>query len=153
MSRLLASHDLIGAAFRAVASPALFGPGALSRAEREMVAVVAAAAQHCHYFTHHHTAFFRAEGGDPALAEAIRAHRWQAVASLTERQRALCLIAEKLSGTPTRIGREDWQPLRHLGFDDRACLEVAHVVCLFNYLIRLAEGFGLQPTEAKAHDE
>lgn len=38
----------------------------------------------------------------------------------------------------------DWEPLRRLGFDDRACLEVAHVVCLFNYFTRLADGLGLQ---------
>jgi alkylhydroperoxidase family enzyme len=37
-----------------------------------------------------------------------------------------------------------WQPLRDLGFGDRACLEVAHIVGLFNYLTRLADGFGLQ---------
>jgi len=39
---------------------------------------------------------------------------------------------------------QDWQPLRDIGFDDRACLEVAHIVGLFNYLTRLADGFGLQ---------
>lgn len=39
---------------------------------------------------------------------------------------------------------EDWQPLRDLGFDDLACLEVAHIVGIFNYLTRLADGFGLQ---------
>jgi alkylhydroperoxidase family enzyme len=38
---------------------------------------------------------------------------------------------------------KDWQPLRDLGFDDQACLEVAHVVGLFNYFTRLADGFGL----------
>jgi len=37
----------------------------------------------------------------------------------------------------------DWQPLRDLGFDDRACLEVAHIVGIFNYLTRLADGLGL----------
>ena len=37
----------------------------------------------------------------------------------------------------------DWKPLRELGFDDAACLEVAHVVGIFNYLTRLADGFGL----------
>ena len=39
---------------------------------------------------------------------------------------------------------EDWQPLRDIGFDDQACLEVAHIVGIFNYLTRLADGFGLQ---------
>ena len=38
----------------------------------------------------------------------------------------------------------DWQELRSLGFDDQGCLEVAHVVGLFNYLTRLADGFGLR---------
>jgi hypothetical protein len=38
----------------------------------------------------------------------------------------------------------DWQPLHDLGFDDHACLEVAHIVGIFNYLTRLADGFGLQ---------
>ena len=47
----------------------------------------------------------------------------------------------------------DWQPLRDLGFDDRACLEVAHIVGIFNYLTRLADGLGLAldpETEAAA---
>lgn len=38
---------------------------------------------------------------------------------------------------------EDWQPLRDMGFDDEAVLEVAHVVGMFNYLTRLADGLGL----------
>ena len=75
--------------------------------------------------------------------EAIKARRWQQLA-LSERERALCAVAEKLSATPTRMVEEDWQPLRDLGFDDKACLEVAHVVGIFNYLTRLADGFGLQ---------
>jgi len=39
---------------------------------------------------------------------------------------------------------EDWQPLRDLGFNDEACLEVAHIVGIFNYLTRLADGLGLR---------
>lgn len=39
---------------------------------------------------------------------------------------------------------DDWKPLRELGFDDRARLEVAHVVGIFNYLTRLAADFGLR---------
>jgi hypothetical protein len=42
------------------------------------------------------------------------------------------------------MAEEDWRPLRDLGFDDRDCLEVVHVVGIFNYLTRLADGFGLQ---------
>ena len=49
MARLLVAHPLIGPAFRQLSHVILFGPGALSRAEREMVAAVAAAAQDCVY--------------------------------------------------------------------------------------------------------
>ncbi|MEE8367782.1 MAG: hypothetical protein V3S30_05650 [Thermoanaerobaculia bacterium] len=63
---------------------------------------------------------------------------------LAPRDFALCVVAEKLSATPTQMVREDWQPLRDLGFDDRACLEVGHIVGLFNYLTRLADGFGIE---------
>jgi alkylhydroperoxidase family enzyme len=48
---------------------------------------------------------------------------------------------------------EDWRSLRDLGFDDEACLEVAHVVGIFNHLTRLADGLGLRldsETEAAA---
>jgi alkylhydroperoxidase family enzyme len=53
-------------------------------------------------------------------------------------------VAEKLSADPTKMVEGDWKPLRDLGFDDKACLEVVHIVGIFNYLTRLADGMGLQ---------
>ena len=78
------------------------------------------------------------------LVDAIKERRWRDVTSLSPRERALCELAEKLSQEPARVIEDDWQPLRDLGFDDRACLEVAHIVGIFNYLTRLADGLGLQ---------
>ena len=49
MGRLLMTHPRIGKAFGALFAEIMFAPGALSRAEREMVAGVAAAAQDCFY--------------------------------------------------------------------------------------------------------
>jgi len=49
MSRLLAAHDRIGTAMRAAFGEIMFAPGALDRAEREMVAAVASAAQDCEF--------------------------------------------------------------------------------------------------------
>ena len=74
----------------------------------------------------------------------MREKRWRDVPTLTERQRALCEVAEKLSATPTRMVERDWQPLRELGFGHEGCLEVAHIVGMFNHLTRMADGFGLQ---------
>jgi uncharacterized peroxidase-related enzyme len=95
----------------------------------------------------------RAKNGDPELVAAIREHRWSELPHLTPRTRALCQVAETLSAAPTTMTEADWQPLRRLGFDDRACLEVAHIVGLFNHLTRLAAAFGLQvngPTRASS---
>ena len=49
MSRLLSAHARIGKAMRGAFAEIMFAPGALSRAEREMVAAVASAAQDCEY--------------------------------------------------------------------------------------------------------
>jgi hypothetical protein len=38
----------------------------------------------------------------------------------------------------------DWQPLRDLGFDDQGLLELGHLIAIFNYFPRLADGFGLE---------
>ncbi len=50
MVRLVMAHGRIGAAFGQLFAQIMFSPeGKLSRAEREMVAAVASAAQDCHY--------------------------------------------------------------------------------------------------------
>jgi alkylhydroperoxidase family enzyme len=49
MGILLSAHPQIGPAFWGLFSEIMFAPGTLTRAEREMVAAVAAAAQDCHY--------------------------------------------------------------------------------------------------------
>jgi alkylhydroperoxidase family enzyme len=53
-------------------------------------------------------------------------------------------VAEKLSFDPLTVGPEDWASLREVGLDDEGCLEVAHIVGVFNHLTRLADGFGLR---------
>lgn len=49
MARLASAHPVIGPALRNLSATVMFGPGSLSRPEREMVAAVAAAAQRCFY--------------------------------------------------------------------------------------------------------
>ncbi len=84
------------------------------------------------------------EGGSPALVDALERGSWADLDALSDRDRQLCAVADKLSRTPTRMVETDWEPLRALGFDDRACLEVAHIVGIFNHLTRLADGMGLK---------
>jgi uncharacterized peroxidase-related enzyme len=91
-----------------------------------------------------HAEFLRVEGGSGPLVAAIAGGDWRDAPGLSDRDRALCSVADKLSATPTRMTAADWQPLRDLGFDDQGLLEVGHIVGIFNYLTRLADGFGLQ---------
>jgi alkylhydroperoxidase/carboxymuconolactone decarboxylase family protein YurZ len=49
MGRLLATHERIGRAMQGAFHEIMFAPGALTRAEREMLAAVASAAQDCQY--------------------------------------------------------------------------------------------------------
>jgi alkylhydroperoxidase family enzyme len=86
------------------------------------------------------------------LVEALKKRAWRELTTLGERDRALLTVAEKLSAQPTRMTDQDWDPLRRLGFDDQALLEVAHIVGIFNHLTRLADGMGLEldPETAEA---
>lgn len=83
---------------------------------------------------------------------AIRERRWRELDTLTDRERALCEVAERISKRPTSMAAADWQPLRDLGFSDEAIMEVTHVVGVFNHLTRLADGLGLEidPQTAEA---
>jgi hypothetical protein len=49
MGRLIMAHPVIGPSFIQMLSTVMFGPGSLSRRERELVASVSAAAQDCFY--------------------------------------------------------------------------------------------------------
>jgi hypothetical protein len=49
MGRLIMAHPVIGPAFVQLLSTVMFGAGALSRQERELVATASAAAQDCFY--------------------------------------------------------------------------------------------------------
>jgi alkylhydroperoxidase family enzyme len=75
--------------------------------------------------------------------EAIKRRRWRELPGLTERQRALCTVAEKMTLAAREMTAEDWQPLRDLGMDDQGLLELGHLISIFNYFPKMADGFGL----------
>ena len=70
-----------------------------------------------------------------------------ALAGLDSQERAMLAYARKLNDTPAQIGAADIQALREAGFSQREILDVALVVCLFNFMNRLADGLGVQLDE------
>jgi uncharacterized protein YciW len=65
-------------------------------------------------------------------------------AGLDERTVEILAYAEKLTLTPYMIVDEDVARLKSLGWDEEAIVQATHVVGIFNYLVRLADAFGIQ---------
>lgn len=64
-------------------------------------------------------------------------------ADLNVRLRTILAFAEKLTLAPRDMRREDLEPLREIGLDDRGVLEVVEVTAYFNFVNRLADGLGV----------
>lgn len=64
-------------------------------------------------------------------------------AEVSSRLRAILTFAEKLTLAPREMRREDLDPLRGIGLDDRGILEVVEVTAYFNFVNRLADGLGV----------
>ena len=88
-------------------------PG-LSAAEREMIAVVVSMANGCLYCLVAHGAALREAWGDPVMADRITLD-WRRADGLTERQRAICAFAEKLTLRPVESTEADLEALRARG--------------------------------------
>ena len=77
----------------------------------------------------------------PGLAEALsRDHRR---AELTDRERAICVYAEKLTLTPWDMSERDLESMRTAGLSDREILDANLITSYFAYVNRLADGLGV----------
>jgi uncharacterized peroxidase-related enzyme len=68
-------------------------------------------------------------------------------AALSEVDRGLCKLAEKLTHRQQRMAREDLDGLRTLGLDDTAIHDAVQVVAYFNYITRIADALGVEPED------
>ena len=122
---------------------AMKGESGLSKAEREMIAVVVSVANDCAYCTAAHSAALRKLTKDPPLADAIAANH--ATASVEPRVRAMLAYAEKLTVYPTQMTESDVSSLREAGWSDEDVMDIAEVTGLFNMSNRMASGLGWVP--------
>lgn len=66
-------------------------------------------------------------------------------ARLSDRQRALCEFAEKLTRTPWEMMREDIERLKSVGLSERDILDAVEIIGWFNYINRVADALGVDP--------
>ena len=132
-------------AFIGMYNDLMMGDSALSKLEREMVAVVVSAANRCYYCLTEHRQAVREMSGDPALGELL-VMNWRA-AKVTKKQRAMLEFAHRLTVAPAETGDAERRALRRAGFDDRAIWDLCAVVGFFNMTNRLATGTDMMPNE------
>ena len=122
---------------------AMKGDSGLTRAEREMIAVVVSVANACDYCIAAHSAALRKLTKDPALADQVaRDHR---EAAISARMQAALDYAVKLTLRPREMAEQDVQALRDAGWADEDVMDIAEVTGLFNMSNRMASGLGWLP--------
>ena len=129
--------------FTALYNDLMLGDSALSKLEREMIAVVVSAPTRCHYCLTAHGAAVRQLSCDPALGEAL-VMNWR-VAEVTPRQRAMLLFAEKVTLASSQIEEGDREALRSHGLSDRDIWDVINVAAFFNMSNRVASATAMKP--------
>ena len=122
---------------------AMHEPSPLSRAEREMVALVVSRLNGCHYcLRHHHAGLARLlpEERRP-VADALADGE---LGEVTDREKAMIGFAVGLTTLPQEMTEHEVAALRAAGLDDRAILDLAQCVCYFNYVNRMVTGLGVE---------
>jgi uncharacterized peroxidase-related enzyme len=138
-----AHDDAKLSAFAAFYNGLMLAPSGLSKLEREMIAVVVSAANHCFYCVTAHGAAVRQLSGDPVLGDALSTN-WRA-ARLEPRHAAMLGFAEKVAYGSFAIGEADRQTLRDVGFTDVDIWDIAAVAAFFAMSNRLASATDMRP--------
>ncbi len=122
----------------------MFGKSPLTRAQREMIAVVVSVVNGCEYCQLHHLEalkhFWKDDEKTKALQKDYRS------AGLSPADFLLFQYAETLTRKPDSKISEDYiAKMKNANFDDRSILDAALVIAYFNFVNRLVLGLGVEP--------
>lgn len=129
--------------FMAMYNEIMLSDSALSKLEREMVAVVVSAANRCYYCLVAHGAAVRMLSGDPELGEMMALN--YRVAALGPRQRAMLDYAWKMTKTPWLIDDMDRVDLQKVGLTAEDIFDLTETIAFFNLSNRMASGLDMMP--------
>mmetsp|Transcript_23040 Transcript_23040/g.39085 ORF Transcript_23040/g.39085 Transcript_23040/m.39085 type:complete len:189 (-) Transcript_23040:2469-3035(-) len=130
-------------AFTGLYNDLMLADSGLTKLEREMIAVVVSATNRCFYCLTAHGAAVRQLSGNPALGEQL-VMNWR-IADVTDRQRALLAMAEKITLASATVEEADRDALRDHGLSDRDIWDVINVAAFFNMSNRVASATAMQP--------
>ena len=120
----------------------MFSKSQLSRAQREMMAVVVSKINRCPYCVNHHGSALNHYWRDAEkLSKFIENYD---EIQLSEKELALCHFAQNLTKDPSQTNdRKDVEGLRNHGFTDEAILDASLVVSYFNFVNRMVLSLGV----------
>lgn len=120
----------------------MFGDSPLSRAQREMIAVIVSAANQCRYCTVHHSNALKSIWNDNekvnALAQDFKKSK------LDEQELLLSSYALELTVNPDIIFDVLVEGMKKAGLNDRAILDATIVIAYFNFVNRIVKGLGVE---------
>lgn len=134
-SLLKASHGFADALFH--------GDGPLSRADREMIAVVVSSANNCFYAVHAHAHELAKETDDEVLVMALQ--RDYRTARVDARVRAILDFAVLVTKDVHLVSKVTVQELVYGGLSEEEVLAVVQVTAFVNYENRLLDALGVDP--------
>ncbi len=120
----------------------MFTKSDLSRAEREMIAVIVSVCNQCEYCQiHHGEALNHYWKNEDKLALLRKNYR---KAGLNDRALKLCEYAESLTSSPELSKKIDYtESLRKAGLSDNAILDATLVISYFNFVNRIVLGLNV----------
>lgn len=130
-------------AFTDMYNDLMLGESALSKLEREMIAVAVSSVNRCFYCLTAHGAAVRQYSDDPELGELMVMN--YRVADLSPRHRAMLDFSVKLTERPHEIVEGDREALRTAGFSDRDIWDISSVAAFFNMTNRVAAATDMRP--------
>jgi uncharacterized peroxidase-related enzyme len=119
------------------------GDSGLTKAEREMIAVVVSVANKCEYCIAAHSAALRKLTKDAPLADAIAEDH--TAAPIEPKTKTMLDYAVKLTRQPEAMAEADVRALRDAGWRDEDVMDIAEVTGMFNFSNRMASGLGWAP--------
>jgi len=126
----------------------MFSKSELSRAEREMIAVVVSVANGCEYCQTHHAQALNSYWKNDEKINRLR-HDFEN-ADLTSRELVLCSFANLLTIHPEAYQNEKYlAPVKRIGITDSGILDATLVVAYFNFVNRIVLALGLEVSEAE----
>ena len=119
----------------------MYGRSAVTRQEREMIAVVVSLLNKCDYCVVHHSEALLAHARQRQLLENLEKLDFE---NISPKNRAMLEYASKLTRDPSGLNMNDMDKLRAVGFSDEEILRINLITSYFNFVNRIVSGLGVE---------